>query len=348
MIKNKIGKKILSPNSKPFIIAELSGNHKGSLKRALKIVEIAAKSGADAIKLQTFKPELITMKSSSKDFIILDKKSPWYKKKLHNLFEEAYTPWEWHEKIFKKAKSLGLEYLSTPFHEDAVDFLEKLNVSCYKIASFENNHIPLIEKVSRTGKTVLISTGMASFTDLKRINKIFKNRKSKYIFLKCTSSYPAYCKNLNLNTLKDIEKKFKCLTGLSDHTIGSTAACVSLGMGAKVFEKHLTISNKDRAIDSFFSADRNNFKNYVSDIREAYKSLGGIFYGNTISEKSSLQERRSIYICKTIEKGEIFTKNNIRVIRPSYGLHPRFYKSVLGKKSKIKLYNGQRLRGSHF
>ena len=318
------------------------------MRRALRLVEIAAKSGADAIKLQTFKPDVITMRVKSKDFLISEKSSPWFKKNLYDLFKEAYTPWEWHEKIFLKAKNLGLEYLSTPFHEDAVDFLEKLNVSCYKIASFENNHLPLIKKVADTGKTVLISTGMGSIIDLKRIDKIFKNKKNKYIFLKCTSAYPASADSFNLKTLKDIQKKFGCLTGLSDHSLSSAPACASVSLGARVFEKHLTVSKSDKALDSFFSSDQYTFKKYVSDVREAFKSQGNIFYGPTKFEKSSLQERRSIYVCKNIDKGEIFTKKNIKVIRPAYGLHPLYYEKVLGKKSKKKLITGQRLYKSHF
>ena len=344
----KINKYKISFSHSPFIIAEISGNHKGSLKRAIKLVDIAANAGANAIKLQTFKPEKITMNMDSKDFIISDKSSPWYKKRLHALFKEAYTPWEWHKEIFQKAKSRGLEFLSTPFHEDAVDFLEKLNVPCYKIASFENNHLPLINYVAKTKKPTIVSTGMASFKDLKEIQKIFKKKNCEFILLKCSSAYPADPKSFNLKTIPNMQKKFNCITGLSDHSIGSSVACASVSLGARVFEKHITILKNDKAIDSFFSSDQNSFKQYVNDIRSAFNSNGKIYYGSTKEEKSSLQERRSVYVNKSIKKGEIFTKKNIVVIRPSYGLHPKFYKKVLGKKSKKTLNRGQRLYKSHF
>lgn len=344
----KINKKVISKSNYPFIIAEMSGNHKKSLKRALKIVDIAADSGANAIKLQTFKPEKVTLNLKSQDFIINDKTSPWYKKKIFKLFQEAYTPWEWHKEIFQKAKSRGLEFLSTPFHEEAVDFLEKLNVPCYKVASFENNHLPLIEHISKTKKPVIVSTGMASFKELNIIKCLLDKNKSKFIFLKCTSAYPASAKSFNLNTLTDMEKKFKCIVGLSDHSIGSTVASTSVALGARVIEKHLTISRKDKAIDSFFSSDENNFKNFVQDVRLSFEALGKNFYGSTKYEHSSLQERRSIYVSKNIKKGEIFTKNNISVIRPSYGLDPIHFKKVLGKKSKINLSKGDRFSKKSF
>ena len=346
--KIKINNFKISIDSTPFIIAELSGNHKGSLKRALKLVDIAAKAGANAIKLQTFKPDKITMNLKSKDFIVSDKTSPWFKKSLYLLFKEAYTPWEWHKEIFDKAADKGLQFLSTPFHEDAVDFLEKLNVPCYKIASFENNHLPLIKHVARTKKPTFISTGMASFKDLKEIQKIYKKEKSKFIFLKCSSSYPAPIESFNLKTLQDMQKKFDCLVGLSDHSKGSVVACASIPLGARVIEKHLTLSIKDKAIDSFFSADKNSFKHYVEDIRSTYKALGKINYKTTKYEKSSLQERRSIYVRKNIKKGEIFTAKNISVIRPSFGLHPKHFYKIIGKKSKKTLKEGQRLNKSAF
>lgn len=345
-IINIRGKKI-SINHEPFVIAEISGNHDGKLKRALKLVDLAAKAGADAIKLQTFKPDKITLKSNSKDFLIKDKTSPWYKKNLYRLFKKAYTPWEWHKNIFDKAKSLGLKYLSTPFHEDAVDFLEKLDVPLYKIASFENNHIPLIKYVARTKKPAIISTGMASLNDLKEIQKIYKSHKNQFIFLKCSSSYPAPAESFNLNTLKDMQKKFNCIVGLSDHSIGSAIACSSVSLGARVIEKHLTLDKKDKAIDSFFSSDKNNFRNYINDIKLSFKSLGNIRYKATDNEKPSLQERRSIYATKNIIKGEVYSKDNISVIRPSYGLHPKYYEKIIGKKNRVSIKKGKPLRKSN-
>jgi pseudaminic acid synthase len=346
--KIKLGSHYISPNSKPYIIAELSGNHNGSLQNAIKLVKIAAKSGAQAIKLQTFKPDQITLKCKKKDFKISDKSSPWKGKYLYDLFQKAYTPWHWHKKIFDTAKKYNLDYLSTPFHEDAVDYLNKLNVPFFKIASFENNHIPLIEKIAKTNKPVLISTGMATFKELKNITKIFKKYKNeKLIFLKCVSSYPATHESFNLKTIEDIKKNFNCLTGLSDHSLDSTAAISALSLGAKVFEKHITINN-EKTIDSFFSSDEELFKTYVQNIKNAWKCYGKVFYGSTKSERSSLQERRSLYVCQNIKKGERFTTQNIKVIRPSFGLSPKYFNKILNKKSKKKLFFGQPFKKEYF
>ena len=347
MIMNKkiiLGKKEISLKKKPYIIAEISANHNQNFKNAIKLIKFAKISGADAIKLQTFKPDKITLNLNNKDFIISDKKSPWYKKKLYNLFEEAYTPWSWHEKLFKYAKSIGLDYFSTPFHEDAVDFLESLKVPYYKISSFENNHLPLIDKVSKLKKPVLVSTGMASKKDLLEIIKIFKkNNNKKLILLKCVSCYPAKSEDFNLNILKKYQKEFNCLTGLSDHSLDSTAANVSVSLGARVFEKHISLKNV-QSLDSSFSTDENNFNIYVKSIQDAYKSMGKTIYGAVNSEKASLQERRSIYIVKNVKKNELITNENISVIRPSYGLSPKMKNKVLKKRFKKDLKIGQRLK----
>jgi N-acetylneuraminate synthase len=241
-----------------------------------------------------------------------------------------------------------LEFLSTPFHEEAVEFLEKLNVSCYKIASFENNHIPLIEAVSQTKKPVIVSTGMASIQELNNVKNILNKNKNQFVFLKCTSAYPATAKSFNLNTLKDMEKKFNCIVGLSDHSLGSVVATSSVALGARVIEKHLTISKNDNAIDSFFSSDKISFKKYVQDIKLSFESLGNNFYGSTKEENSSLQERRSIYVKKNIKKGEYLTKNNIAVIRPSFGLDPIYFNEILGRKCKRNLLTGSRLTKKSF
>jgi len=339
-----LGKKEISLEKKPYIIAEISANHNQNFKNAIKLIKFAKISGADAIKLQTFKPDKITLNLNNKDFIISDKKSPWYKKKLYNLFEEAYTPWSWHEKLFKYAKSIGLDYFSTPFHEDAVDFLESLKVPYYKISSFENNHLPLIDKVSKLKKPVLVSTGMASKKDLLEIIKIFKkNNNKKLILLKCVSCYPAKSEDFNLNILKKYQKEFNCLTGLSDHSLDSTAANVSVSLGARVFEKHISLKNV-QSLDSSFSTDENNFNIYVKSIQDAYKSMGKTIYGAVNSEKASLQERRSIYIVKNVKKNELITNENISVIRPSYGLSPKMKNKVLKKRFKKDLKIGQRLK----
>ena len=339
-----LGKKKISIKNKPYVIAEISANHKQNLNNAIKLIKYAKIAGADAIKLQTFKPEKITLNSNNSDFIISDKKSPWFKKKLYNLFKEAYTPWSWHEKLFKYAKSLGLDYFSTPFHEDAVDFLETLKIPYYKISSFENNHLPLIDKVSKLKKPVLVSTGMASKKDLIDISKIFKkNKNDKLIFLKCVSSYPAEAKDFNLKVLKKYQKEFGCLTGLSDHSIDSTAANVSVSLGARVFEKHISLQNV-KSLDSSFSTDENNFHLYVRSIHNAFKSLGETTYGAVKSEKASLQERRSIYVIKNVKKNDLITEDNISIIRPAYGLAPKMKNLVLQKRFKKNLKIGQRLK----
>ena len=339
-----LGRKKVSITSNPYIIAEISANHKQNFNNAMKLIKIAKAAGADAIKLQTFKPEKITLNSNNSDFIIGDKKSPWFKKKLYDLFKEAYTPWSWHEKLFKYAKSIGLDYFSTPFHEDAVDFLESLHVPYYKISSFENNHLPLIDKVSKLKKPVLISTGMASKKNLIDIFKIFKkNNNNKLIFLKCVSSYPAEAKDFNLNILKNYQKEFNCLTGLSDHSMDNTAANVSISLGARVFEKHISLKNV-KSLDSSFSTDENNFHIYVKSVQDAFESLGKTTYGAVKSEKASLQERRSIYVTKNVKKNDIVTDENIAVIRPAYGLPPKMKNKILKKKFTKDLKIGQRLK----
>ena len=343
-----IGKQIINSKNKPFIIAEISGNHKKSLKRALRLVDLAASSGANAIKLQTFDPNKVTLKIRSKEFQISDGSSKWNKKYLYDLFLEAYTPWEWHKEIFQKAKDKKLEFFSTPFHEEAVDFLEKLNVPCYKISSFENNHIPLIEYISKTKKPIIISTGLAKKSEIfECVNAIKKHNNKQFALLKCVSSYPASPNSFNLKTILDMQKTFDCHIGLSDHTITSSTACVAVAMGSRIIEKHITLSSDDGAIDSFFSADKNNFKSYIQDINNSYSSLGKIFYGPTKEELSYLQERRSIYVVKNIKKNEKFTRENIAIIRPSYGIKPRFLKKIIGKRSQKNLKIGQKLKNSY-
>ena len=249
--------------------------------------------------------------------------------------------------LFEYANSLGLDYFSTPFHEDAVDFLETLKVPYYKISSFENNHLPLIDKISKLKKPVLISTGMASKEDLVDILKIFKaNKNNKLIFLKCVSSYPAESKDFNLNVLKKYQNEFNCLTGLSDHSLDSTAAIVSISLGARVFEKHLSLKNV-KSLDSSFSVNESNFKFYVKSLHEAFESLGTTTYGAVKSEKASLQERRSIYVTKNVKKNDIITEENISIIRPAYGLAPKMKSIILKKKFTKNLKIGQRLKIEH-
>ena len=345
MIKNfKIGKKDIGEKFQTFIVAEMSGNHSGKLKNALKIVKLAKKCGADAIKLQTYKPSTITLNSNKKDFKI-PKKSPWFKyKNLWNLYKNAHTPWEWHEEIFKEAKKNKLSFFSSPFDETAVDFLEKIGCQAYKIASPEINHIPLIERISKTKKPVILSTGLANYSEIeKAVSILRKNNSNKIIILKCCSSYPADYEELNLLTIKEIKKKFKTLSGFSDHTIGSIAPITSVALGGKMVEKHFIFNQKVKTVDNFFSSGPIQFKEMVGQIRKVEKSIGIITYKISKKSKISLNGKRSIYVSNDIQKGQKISKNNIKVVRPSYGLNPKFFERVLGKKTIKNLKAGSRL-----
>jgi pseudaminic acid synthase len=336
----KIGK-----NHKPFIIAEMSANHNQSLKRALKIVKAAHKCGADAIKLQTYTPDTLTLNLKKKEFLIKDKKSLWKGKSLYELYKKAYTPWEWHKPIMKLAKKLGIICFSTPFDETAVDFLEKLKVPIYKIASFESTHLPLIKKVASTGKPIIISTGLASVNE---IHDAIKTARSsgckKIILLKCTSNYPANVKNSNILTIPHMKNKFKCEVGLSDHTLGIGAAIAAVANGATVIEKHLTLKRKEGGVDSSFSMETDDLKKLVIETNRAWKSLGKISYGPTKDEKSSTIFRRSIYVTKNIKNGTKLSKENIRIIRPGLGLAPKYFKKLIGRKIKCNLSKGTALK----
>ncbi len=328
----------------PIIIAEMSGNHNGSLKKALDIVREASKAGADAIKLQTYTAETITLNSKSRDFIIHDKKSLWKKERLHNLYKKAHTPWSWHKKIYDLAKKLNLVCFSSPFDETAVDFLEKLNTPFYKIASFEITHLPLIKKVALTKKPMIISTGLASKKEIKEAIKIAKkNGCPQIILLKCTSAYPADIADTNILTIKDLKKSFKCEVGFSDHTLGIGAPLAAISHGAKIIEKHFTISKRDKGVDSAFSMDVKELSLLVTEAKRAYLSLGKVNYKLSSSEKKSKIFRRSIYAKRNIKKGEIFTSYNIKVVRPSYGLSPKYYFKLLGKRSKRQIKKATRI-----
>ena len=328
----------------PIIIAEMSGNHNGSLKKALDIVREASKAGADAIKRQTDTAETSTLNSKSRDFIIHDKKSLWKKERLHNLYKKAHTPWSWHKKIYDLAKKLNLVCFSSPFDETAVDFLEKLNTPFYKIASFEITHLPLIKKVALTKKPMIISTGLASKKEIKEAIKIAKkNGCPQIILLKCTSAYPADIADTNILTIKDLKKSFKCEVGFSDHTLGIGAPLAAISHGAKIIEKHFTISKRDKGVDSAFSMDVKELSLLVTEAKRAYLSLGKVNYKLSSSEKKSKIFRRSIYAKRNIKKGEIFTSYNIKVVRPSYGLSPKYYFKLLGKRSKRQIKKATRI-----
>ena len=342
------GKKI-SENSKPFLIAEMSGNHNQSLSKALKIVKAAYEAGADAIKLQTYTADTMTINSKNKIFQINEKKNLWRGQTQYSLYEKAQTPWAWHKKIFDYAKKLGIICFSSPFDESSVDFLEKLNVKIYKIASFENDHYPLLKKVAKTKKPMIISTGMLSLKELKNIvNYVKKNGCKKLILLKCTSAYPADPKDANLLTMKEMRKIFKCEVGLSDHTVGMGTSIAAITMGASVIEKHFKFDKEDITVDSKFSMDTNNFKIFKKECDSAWLAKGVKFFGSTKSEKSFEKNKRSIFAIKDIEKGEKFTEENIRVLRPRVGLVPLFYDKILGKKATKNIKKNDPIKRNFF
>lgn len=328
-----IGKRKIGLGHKPFIIAEMSGNHNQSLERALQIVAAAASTGADALKIQTYTPDSMTLDLESNEFMISDPESPWKGKSLFRLYQEAQTPRAWHKPILDRCHELGLICFSTPFDESAVDFLESLDVPCYKIASFENNYLDLVRKVASTGKPLIMSTGMASLAELEEAVGAARGAGCKeLVLLKCTSSYPSTPEHTNLRTLPSLRALFGCEAGLSDHTGGIGAAVASVALGCTVIEKHFTLSRADGGVDSAFSLEPQEMGTLVRETERAWQALGKVMYGPTESEKKSLIYRRSIYIVRDIEKGEVLTKDFVRCIRPGLGLPPKFLDSVLGKR----------------
>jgi pseudaminic acid synthase len=337
----KIGNQSIGINYEPYIIAEMSGNHNQSLERALKIVESAADSGAHALKLQTYTADTITLDVNKGDFFIKDDKNLWNGDSLHGLYSKAYTPWEWHKPIMERAKELGMACFSSPFDESAVDFLEDLDVVAYKIASFENNHLPLIKKVAMMGKPVIISIGMASIDEIHEAVLTARDAGCKdLVLLKCTSTYPANPKNSNILTIPDMRKTFNCEVGLSDHTMGIGASIAAVACGGTIIEKHFTLSRADGGVDSAFSIEPKELNMLVEESKRAWESLGGVSYGPSEDEEKSLQFRRSIYISEDVKKGEFLTEDNLRIVRPGLGLHPRNYDLLLGKKAKNNLFKG--------
>ncbi len=325
----KIGERLIGAEHVPFIIAEMSGNHNQSLERALSIVDAAAEAGAHAIKLQTYTADTMTMKGA---FTITDPDSLWYGRELHDLYKEAYTPWEWHEPLFQRAIDRGMIPFSTPFDESAVDFLESLNVVAYKVASFENTDWPLLKKVASTGKPVIMSTGAASISDIEYAVRILREGGCRdLVLLKCTSTYPSTPETSNILTIPHLSKMFDCQVGLSDHTMGIGVAVAAVALGATVVEKHFTLRRSDGGVDSAFSIEPAELKSLVVETERAFLSLGKVQYGVQKSEEKSLLFKRSVYASKDIKAGEIFSKDNVRVIRPGLGLPPRYYEVILGK-----------------
>ncbi|WP_017658925.1 pseudaminic acid synthase [Baaleninema simplex] len=337
----QIQNRIVSPQHPPLVIAEMSGNHNQSLDRALAIVEAAAKAGAHALKLQTYTADTMTLDLEEGEFFIDDPNSLWHGQSLHKLYQQAYTPWEWHEPIFEKCRELGLIAFSTPFDATAVDFLESLDVPCYKIASFENTDIPLIRKVASTGKPMIISTGMATVAELDETVRAAREAGcTDLILLKCTSTYPATPENSNLLTIPHLRELFDVQVGLSDHTMGVGAAVASVALGARVIEKHFTLSRADGGVDSTFSMEPEEMRQLVIESKRAWQALGKVQYGATKAEEESKVFRRSLYVVQDMKVGDVFTPENLRAIRPGYGLPPKYYDRLLGKFVNVNIKAG--------
>lgn len=332
----KIGNREVGHQRKPFIIAEMSGNHNQSLERAKEIIKIAATAGAQAVKLQTYTPDTMTIDHHGGLFDITDKKSLWFGRNLYELYQEAHTPWEWHKPLFDHAKSLGILCFSTPFDDTAVDFLETLDVPCYKIASFENTDHPLLKKVAKTGKPVIMSTGIADLSDIMESVKVLKdNGCNDLVLLKCTSTYPATPENTNLITIPVLQQVFPdCVIGLSDHTMGIGASVASIALGARVVEKHFTINRADGGVDSTFSMEPAEMKSLVIESERAFLALGEVQLTVQKEEVKNTMFKRSVYVVKNINKGEQFTRDNIRIIRPGDGLPPKYYELMLERTAQ--------------
>ena len=338
----QIGNYTISSTSPVFIIAELSANHNGSLDTAIETIRAAKRAGANAIKFQTYTADTITIDSKKEDFLI--KGMIWEGRNLHDLYTEAYTPWEWHEQLFDVAREEGLECFSSPFDPSAVELLEKLNVPAYKIASFEITDIPLIELVASKGKPIIISTGIAELEDIElAIDACERMGNENIALLKCTSSYPAPIEEANMIMVKDFAERFNMIVGLSDHTIGSTAPVVATCFGARIIEKHFILDRSIGGPDASFSMNEAEFTEMVKAVREAEKAIGKVDYNLTDKQKKGKDFSRSLYIVEDIAEGEVITEKNIRSIRPGFGLHPKFYKEVLGKKVKRNIEKGERL-----
>jgi pseudaminic acid synthase len=325
----------------PFIIAELSGNHGGSLERALAVVDAAADAGADAIKLQTYTADTMTIDHSGEGFVITDADSPWCGERLYQLYARAHTPWEWHAPLFARARERGLVAFSTPFDPTAVEFLESLDVPMYKVASFENTDLPLIRAVAATGKPLLLSTGMATMEELREAVDAAREAGCRtLVLMKCTSSYPASARESNLASIGELRRSFNCEVGLSDHTTGIGVAIASVALGAAVIEKHVTLSRYDETVDGSFSLEPGELAQLVIEARAAAESVGGVHFGPTESERSSLVFRRSLYVTADVRAGERFSAENLRAIRPGFGLPPKHLPDLIGRRAARDVARG--------
>ena len=337
----KIGGLRVGAGSAPLVIAEMSGNHNQSLERALEIVDAAAQSGAHALKIQTYTAETMTIDIREREFFISDEKSLWKGESLFDLYKKAYTPWEWHEAIFDRAKKHKMLAFSTPFDRTAVDFLENLSVPCYKIASFENTDLPLIRYVAATGKPMIISTGMATFVELdETVDAARSAGCNDLVLLKCTSTYPSTPDDSNILTIPEMRSRYGCEIGISDHTMGIGVSVAAVALGATVIEKHFTLQRSDGGVDSAFSMEPQEMAQLVIETERAWQAMGRIQDGPTAKERASLVFRRSLYVVADVKAGEKLTPENVRAIRPGYGIAPKFYDEVMGMTAKRDIARG--------
>ena len=334
---------------KPYVIAELSANHQNSIKKAKLLVKAAADAGASAIKLQTYKPETMTINSYEKSFLIKEKNNLWKNRNLYSLFKEGSLPWEWHKEIYNYSRDLGITAFSTPFDITAVKLLESLKTPFYKVASFENTDLDLIKCICETNKPIIISSGMSKLSELSEtIEFLEKNNCKEYYILKCTSNYPANPKDSNLYTIPHMKKLFKCDVGLSDHTPGIGASIAAIALGAKIIEKHITLDRNDGALDSKFSLEPHEFKNLVTECNRAYQSLGHVRYGPVKNEKHGITRKRSLFFVKDLKKGAVIKKEDLKALRPNLGLPVKYSKILIGMKINRSIKNGTPVNWKYF
>ncbi|ACS81680.1 pseudaminic acid synthase [Maridesulfovibrio salexigens] len=338
----EINGQMIGPGKRPFIVAEMSGNHNGDIQRAFRIIDAAKQAGADAVKIQTYRPDTITINHDSPDFMINE--GLWAGYRLYDLYEKAHTPWEWHKPLFEYAQKIGITLFSAPFDHTAVDLLEQLNTPAYKIASPELIDLPLIQKVARTGKPIVMSTGMATLEEIEEAVEAARSAGAQdIILLHCTAAYPTPPEEANLSTIKELSDRFGVMAGLSDHSMGTTIPILAAGLGAVIIEKHFTLSRKEGGVDSAFSLETEELTQLTAAVKEAHTALGSPAFSPTNSEMLVLKNRRSLYVVKPVVKGEALTEMNIRSIRPGNGLKPKFYNKIIGKKATRDLNFGEPL-----
>ena len=336
----KIGSRYVGEGEKTFIVAEVSANHLQNFERAKAIIKAAKDAGADAVKLQTYTADTITLNCDNEYFQITQG-TIWDGTSLHKLYEEAYTPWEWQPDLMKYANDLGMECFSSPFDPTAVDFMQEMNMPAFKVASFEINDIPLIRKIAKLGKPIIFATGIAYLEDIERALKVCKEEgNDQIVLLKCTSTYPSPYEDMNIKVIPNMSTVFECITGLSDHSMGTAVAVSSVALGAKMVEKHLTLKREDGGPDAAFSMEPDEFAKMVSDIRIVEKALGRVTYELTEKQKKSREDGRSLFITNDMKAGDEFSEKNVRSVRPAFGMHTMYYEEILGKKAKTDLKAG--------